>query len=105
MLSALNGWGTYLLNHPEEFRHRGYQSYIVLTLCRILYTLQVGEVTSKLKSASWTKESTGEKWKTLIDHAWEGRHHSQLQADKEDIRQTLNFIKFTLERSLRVKLT
>ena len=105
MLSTLSSWATHLLNHPEEIRHRGYQSYIVLTLCRILYTLQVGEVTSKLKSASWAKESIGEKWKTLIDQAWEGRHHSQMQADKEDIRQTLDFIKYALEYSQRVNLT
>ncbi len=105
MLSALSSWATHLLNHPEEIRHRGYQSYIVLTLCRILYTLQVGEVTSKLKSASWAKESIGEKWKTLIEHAWEGRHHSQMQADKEEIRQTLDFINYTLEYSQQVNLT
>ena len=104
MSPALTGWGMYLLNHPEEIRHRGYQSYIVLTLCRILYTLQVGEVTSKLKSASWVKETTGEKWKILIDHAWEGRHASQMSPDPVAIRQTQDFIEYTLEVSKRLKL-
>jgi predicted nucleotidyltransferase len=103
MLSTLRRWGTYLLNHSEEIQHRGYQSYIVLTLCRILYTLQVGDVVSKPKSASWAKETTGRRWETLIDHAWEGRHHSEMQADKESIHQTLDFIRYTFERSQQVK--
>jgi predicted nucleotidyltransferase len=99
MSSTLRSWATHILHHPKAIDYRGYQSYVVLTLCRILYTLQVGEVTSKWKSASWVKESTGEKWKWLIDRAWEGRHHSQSPANDEDVRQTLDFIKFTLERS------
>jgi hypothetical protein len=105
MSPALNGWAAHFLNHPEEIRHRGYQSYVVLTLCRILYTLQSGEVASKLKSANWAKESTGQNWAALIEHAWEGRHHSQMQADGEHIRQTLEFIKYALERGQQVKLT
>jgi hypothetical protein len=104
MSPALNGWGTRLLNHPEEIRHRGYQSYVVLTLCRILYTLQFGEVASKLKSASWAKGAVDVKLKELIDRAWEGRHKPQMPADEDDIRQTLDFIKYTLEYSQRVKL-
>jgi len=105
MLPALTGWGTHLLNHPEEIRHRGYQSYIVLTLCRIRYTLQFGNVVSKPKAASWAKESMGGKWETLIDRAWEGRHHSQMPADAEQVRQTLDFIKYALEYSQQVKWT
>lgn len=103
MLPALNGWAAHILDHPKEIRHRGYQSYTVLTLCRILYTLQFGDVASKPKSASWVKETTGEKWQTLIDHAWEGRHYPQMPADRENIRQTLDFIKYTLEYDQRVK--
>jgi predicted nucleotidyltransferase len=105
MFPALTGWGTRLINHPEAIRHRGYQSYVVLTLCRILYTLQFGEVTSKLKSASWAKETTGRRWESLIDRAWEGRHHSQMQADKEDIHQTLDFIRYAFERGQQIKLS
>jgi predicted nucleotidyltransferase len=105
MLPALSGWATYLLNHPDEIRHRGYQSYIVLTLCRILYTLQSGEVASKLKSANWAKKAIGETWKPLIEDAWEGRHASQMPPDPAALRQTQDFIKYTLEGSRHVKLT
>lgn len=94
MLPALNGWATHLLNHPEAMGQRGYQSYVVLTLCRILYTLQFGDVASKRKSASWAKETVCQNRGPLIERAWEGRHHPQMQADKEDIRQTLDFINY-----------
>ena len=104
MLPALSGWATYLLNHPEEIRHRGYQSYIVLTLCRILYTLQSGDVASKLKSANWAKDAIGGVWKPLIEDAWEGRHASQMPPDPAAMRQTQDFIEYTLEVSRHVKL-
>ncbi len=105
MLPALSGWATYLLNHPQEIRHRGYQSYIVLTLCRILYTLQSGEVASKLKSANWAKDVIVETWKPLIEDAWEGRHASQMPPDPAAIRQTQDFIEYTLEVSKQLKLS
>jgi predicted nucleotidyltransferase len=105
MLPALKSWATRILNHPNTIMHQGYQSYVVLSLCRILYTLQFGEVVSKLKAAKWAKEMIDEKWKMLIDHAWEGRHHPDMHADQEEIRQTLDFIKYTLEYSQQAKLT
>jgi predicted nucleotidyltransferase len=105
MLPALKGWAMHFLNHPNEMVYQGYQSYIVLSLCRILYTLQFGEVVSKRKAAGWAKETVDEKWKTLIDHAWEGRHHPQMHADMEYVRQTLDFIKYALEYSQQFKLT
>jgi predicted nucleotidyltransferase len=104
MLLALNGWGTQILNNPKEIISRGYQSYTVLTLCRILYTLHFGDVVSKPKAARWVKETVNEKWNALIDRAWIGRHNPQLTADAEDINQTLDFIRYTLKRSQQAKI-
>ncbi len=104
MLPLLHGWATQILNNPNEISSRGYQSYTVLSLCRILYTLEFGDVVSKPKAARWAKETVGEKWKALIDRAWVGRHNSQLTADTDDINQTLDFIRYTRERSQQVKI-
>lgn len=105
MLPTLKGWATQILNNPNEIISRGYQSYIVLTLCRILYTLQLGDVVSKPKAERWVKETVSEKWKALIDRAWVGRHHNpQLTPDTDDINQTLDFIRYALERSQQVKI-
>jgi predicted nucleotidyltransferase len=106
MLPILHGWVTQILNDPNEIISRGYpSSYIVLTLCRILYTLQFGDVVSKPEAARWAKETVSEKWKAFVDRAWVGRHHYQpLTPDTDDMNQTLDFIRYALERSQQVKI-
>lgn len=99
MLPLLHGWATHILNNPNKMNSRGYQSYIVLSLCRILYTLQFGEVVSKPVAARWAKETLGENWVSLIDRAWVGRQNPQLTAPSEDVNGTLDFIRYTLKRS------
>jgi hypothetical protein len=44
MLGLLQGWATQILGAPVQMKRRGYQSYTVLSLCRILYTLEHGTV-------------------------------------------------------------
>jgi hypothetical protein len=103
MLSVLNGWATQFLNNPDLMNSRGYQSYVVLSLCRILYTLEQGEVVSKPVAARWAKETLEEHWVSLIDRAWIGRHYPQAKAESADIEGTLDFIRFALEYSQRFK--
>src|SRR5687768_17755536 len=69
MLSLLHGWATQILNHPNKISSLGYQSYVVLSLCRILYTLQLGDVVSKPVAAQWAKETLGDPWVSLIERA------------------------------------
>ncbi|HEY3310402.1 MAG TPA: aminoglycoside adenylyltransferase domain-containing protein [Anaerolineales bacterium] len=99
MFPALQVWATGLLDHPEAIVRQGYQSYVVLSMCRILYTLQFGQVASKLKAAGWVKASTGGQWDRLIDNSWLGRHAPQLPAGTEDIEQTLELIRYVLVQS------
>lgn len=49
------------------------QRYAVTTLCRMLYTIEKGEVTSKKDSLLWAKENLDPKWKDLISETIEGR--------------------------------
>jgi hypothetical protein len=99
MRVLLHGWGAHFLEHPELLAGRGYQSYVVLSLCRLLYTLQTGEVVSKSAAAGWAKENLVEKWRGLIDRAWTGRHHGELPAEAGDVTLTLDFIRYAFERS------
>jgi len=101
MLSILDGWATQILDNPNLINSRGYQSYVVLSLCRILYTLQSGDVVSKPFAARWAKEILNGPWVSLIDRAWIGRHHPQLVAESDDINGTLDFIRYALEFSQR----
>ena len=103
MLPTLHGWATQILNNPNEIAHRGYQSLTVLSVCRILYTLQFGDIVSKAKAATWAKGTLDENWGKLIDEAWIGRHNPQLMASTDDINQTLDLIRYALERGEEFK--
>lgn len=103
MLPALHGWATQILNNPNEIIHQGYQSYTVLSLCRILYTLQFGDIVSKRTAARWVKETMSGKWDVLIDQAWVGRHNPQLIANTDHINQTLDLIRYALEHGQQFK--
>ena len=99
MLESLHGWATQLLNDPAQISSRGHQSDTVLTLCRILNTLQHGAVVSKPVAARWVQETTGERWTPLIERAWVGRHNPEWKAQPDDVNGTLDLIRYTLERS------
>jgi len=103
MLTVLNGWAILILNNPREIESRAYQSYTVLSVCRILYTCQWGDVVSKLCAARWAKEALDERWAPLIDRAWEGRRGPQGQAQAEDVNETLAFLRYARERSQPVE--
>lgn len=94
MLKLLNVWAKNILDHPQILSGRGYQSYAVLSMCRIMYTLQTGCVASKPFAAAWAKENLADRWSPLIERAVEGRHLSDQQADPHDINETLELIRY-----------
>ena len=100
MVSMLPGWAGSILDTPARIQSRGYQSYIVLSLCRVLYTLQHGTVTSKPAAARWAQETLGGAWAPLIERAWVGRHGPDGAAAADDVNETLAFIRYTMARSL-----
>jgi hypothetical protein len=96
----LDTWFALMLDDPSKLKSRGYQSYTVLTMCRMLYTLEFGTVVSKPVAARWARETLGERWAPLIEHAWVGRQHPLQEAGTDDVNATLEFIRYTTERSL-----
>lgn len=49
------------------------QRYAVTTLCRILYTLEAGQVASKRASLLWAKDHLDPRWRDLIGETLAGR--------------------------------
>jgi predicted nucleotidyltransferase len=80
MTALLHAWVMPILDNPTEMDTCRYQSYTVLTLCRILYTLQYGTVTSKPVAARWAQETLDQRWVPLIDRAWIGRQNPGVKA-------------------------
>jgi predicted nucleotidyltransferase len=98
MHRILDQWAARIFGDPSRMRTRGYQSFTVLSLCRILYTLDTGRVVSKPVAAQWAKDALGGPWAALIDRAWIGRQHPDALSPQEDIEWTLDFIAFARER-------
>ena len=96
-LAILHGWAEPILTDFACINSRGYQCYIVLTLCRMLYTLQYGTIVSKPFAAQWAQAALKEPWASLIDKAWAGRQDPQSEMLPEDVAATLDFIRFTLK--------
>ncbi len=69
------------------------RSYIVLNLCRILYTVSQSAVSSKKISAAWAK-STFPQWKDLIETAERWVYGTEMKLHEE----TKEFIRFVTEQ-------
>lgn len=103
VVNVLPLWATPILENPLQIRNRGYQSYVVLSLCRMLYTLQCGTIVSKRGAADWAQDTLSQQWAPLIARAWLGRQNAGSDADPEDVEGTLNFIRYTMQYSQQVE--
>lgn len=92
-------WVDPIRANPTKIQGRGYQSFCVLSLCRMLYTLQNKAILSKPAAAKWAIDILDARWKPLIERAVIGRQNSNLEALTEDINETLKMMRYTLEVS------
>lgn len=100
MRDLVSRWGESLLSDPSQLERRGSQSYVVLSICRILYTLETGAVASKRQAADWARTTLDEKWISLVDRAWTGRQSPDSEATAEDVAATLDLMRYAIGTSL-----
>jgi len=79
------------ITDPNYLNNSHYQSYIVLNLCRILYTVLRYSLASKQISADWVKKEYPQ-WKNLIQVAEKWQFGKEMKYKKE----TIEFIKFVI---------
>jgi predicted nucleotidyltransferase len=91
-------WLIPMLKDPSELKQRGPQSFYVLSLCRMLYTLRYGAVLSKQDAARWALENMDPHWRPLIERARIGRQTPDLDSQPKDIQETLDMMRYTLEQ-------
>lgn len=100
---TIRDWGSQILAEPDRFNNRFYQTFIVLSYCRMLHSLHAGTVGSKRAGAEWAKAALDPSWAGLIDRTWAGRPNPALSvrqpADPEDFRRTLEFVRYIIEAS------
>lgn len=99
MLELLPEWLAPMLDNPPRVRTRGYQSFIVLSTCRILYTIEHGDVLSKGAAVLWGERTLDARWTPLIRGAWLGRQNHAAAPLAEDISETWEFIRYAVERA------
>ena len=93
MRDLLEEWLAPLILNPPHVRTRGYQSFLVLSTCRILYTLEHGDVVSKRAAALWGEDALDSRWTPLIKRAWIGRLNPDEPPQREDLAETWSFIR------------
>lgn len=98
-LTVLHAWGAPMHVTKTPFNNRGHQSFTVLSLCRMLYTLEFGDVVSKRVTAKWAQEALDEQWIPMIARAWIGRHNPTLPPEADDVKETLEFVRYALARA------
>jgi Domain of unknown function (DUF4111) len=73
------------------------QRYAVATVCRMLYSIETGEIASKRASLVWAREHLDPAWHELIQHALQGRHLGWNPNDlpsNESVQQTVAFAEY-----------
>ncbi len=103
VVDVLPLWASPILDDPAQINKRGYQSFFVLSLCRMLYTMKHGGIVSKPFAANWAKENLDEKWTGLIERAWLGRQTPGVDAKLDDINETLELIRYALKYSRQIR--
>ncbi len=84
------------------------QSFVILTMCRVLHTLSTGTIESKRTGVEWAKDVLDKKWTDLIDQAWQEREGVRFckkikeRADQSLLVTTNEFIKYAQQYS-RIK--
>lgn len=97
MRRCMQDWPGVIVRYPHQpISSRGYQSYIVLTLCRMLCTIQTGDIRSKPAAVRWAQQRFGAAWADHIADAWIGRSRPAEPADPATVAQTRAFIDFAL---------
>ena len=69
VVDLFHSWWEPMIDNPVRLESPLYQTYAVLTMCRILYTLHHGAVVTKPVAAHWARAVLGDRWAALIDCA------------------------------------
>jgi aminoglycoside adenylyltransferase-like protein/nucleotidyltransferase-like protein len=100
VVTLMDEWWATMRDDPTPLLryHIGYQAYAVLTMCRILYTLDFGTIVSKPVAARWAQGIADGRWDTLIEHALAWRKDRQDRPPGGDVNATLDLIAYTHDR-------
>ncbi len=79
---------------PTYLKNSHNQSYVVLNMCRILYTVICHSTATKKASASWVKYKFGPRWCKLIETAESCNIGKEMNLPED----TIKFIEFVIDK-------
>jgi hypothetical protein len=82
------------LNDLLKFKRSDYQVFAILTMCRTLYSLETGNITSKIEAAQWAMQKLDGNWKNLIAHALVWKPSQELNK----LEETQKFVRYALNK-------
>lgn len=105
IFETIINWGQEIHDDPARYNNHFYQTFIVLSYCRMLHDLHRGSAGSKQEGAEWAKSTLDPSWADLIDATWEGRpdpaQKVKQPADPQDFEDTLKFVQYVMDESRR----
>jgi hypothetical protein len=81
-------------------RQRPEQRFVLVTLCRSLYTLERGTLASKSAAMQWAQERLERRWAVLVADAMRAGEGTE-ELSEAELAETLAFIDYTAERLSR----
>lgn len=89
------------IEETEKIHLRPYQAFMIVTLCRALYTARTGGLTSKGEAAAWATRALPE-WAPLIQDAlaWHAAEASEPGDPEATLPETLRFVRFVIDTIL-----
>ncbi|MBS4220207.1 DUF4111 domain-containing protein [Bacillus sp. FJAT-49711] len=83
----------------EWLANRECQVFVIQTLCRMLYSLRTGSVTSKPVATIWAQKELGTPWDLLIMRSLSAKQENS-KITQNDMEETINFIRYTVEQTI-----
>jgi hypothetical protein len=94
-------WHAQAHDDPEwvaGLRVRREHTYVVLTLCRLLYTLDTGSVASKPAAAHWAARTRATRWSELIGRATAEPRTTAAEVPEDAVHDALALLEYTDEQ-------
>lgn len=86
ILSAINDWWEPIVADQADLRRPGYQPYAVLSMCRALYAIELGGLSSKEQAGKWAMNTLHPKWHPLIEAALAWREGDEVESIEDTAR-------------------
>ncbi len=84
---------------PTWMDTRYYQAFEIETICRALYTLELGELSTKPQAVSWALKALPEPWQKLVE--WSQAHRADKRADKKKIPEIMRFVRWAASQAAK----